>query len=109
MGLFDLLGQPGEGVRGNGVVAVQAEKIVSPGGGDARVPGGAQAAVGLVDYPDQPGVFGPVLVAEGGTLPVGGPVVHQDDLPVAALLAEQGVHALGKVVGDVVDGNDNTE
>ena len=69
-----------QGVGVQPVVAVH-DLIVQAGGiADALVDAFAVAAVLLMDGLDDGGIFGGVLVADGGGVVLGGTIVHQDDL-----------------------------
>ena len=97
---------PGEGLKrvgGDAVVAVNKQQPFAPGGLDAGVARRAQAAVLLVDHPDQAQVGGGVVVAQRAAFAVGGAVVHQNDLIVLQLLGKDGGHTGPQIVGHVVD------
>ena len=79
--------------------------VIDPGGvAQALVDPFAVAAVLLVDDLNDIGVLRGVAVADGGGVILGGAVVHQDDLNVAAA-GQQGADTLVHVVGGVVAGN----
>ena len=78
------------------VVAVHHLVIKAGGVADALVDPFAVAAVLLMDGPDDGGVFGGVLVADGGGVVFGRAVVDQDDLGVLAG-GPQGVDAVAHI------------
>ena len=105
----DGVGQYAEHVGGNVVVTVDEDQILALRGLDADVARLAHAAVRLVDGADALRVRRSIAVADRAALAVGRAVVDEDDLVVFKILRQHGVDALGQVVLDVVDRDDNTE
>ena len=90
------------------VVAVQKEQVFALCGLDAGVPGGAQAAVRLVEHPDQAGMA-PGVVFRDLSGAVGRAVVHHDDLIVLPAGENRGIQTGGQVVLHPVNGDHDTE
>ena len=99
------LGQHGpEGCFVQPVVAVHYLVIQAGGVADALIHALAVAAVLLMDGLDDGGIFGGVLVADGGGIVLHGTVVHKDDL---GLLSgrKQGLDAMAHICRRVVARN----
>ena len=93
----------------NHIVRVHEPDIISPGGGQPRVPGGGDAAVSLGDNCEIRVLFGERLQNESAF--VRGAVVHTDDLIVrlGKILGKQRVQALFQIQLRVVNRNHNTQ
>ena len=82
-----------QGVHIQPVIGVHHLIVDALGIADALVHPLAVAAVGLVDGPDDIGVFFCVPVTDGRGVVLGGAVIHQNDFDVVPAL-EQGLHAV---------------
>ena len=103
------LGQHGpEGCFVQPVVAVHYLVVQAGGVANALIHALAVAAVLLMDGLDDGGIFGSVLVADGGGVILGGTIVHQDDLGLLPG-GEQGLDAMAHIGRRVIarDGKGN--
>ena len=105
----DGVGKNAEHVGGDVVVTVDEDQVLALRRLDADVARLAHAAVRLVDGADAFRVRRGIAVTDRAALAVGRAVVDEDDLIVGEILRQCGVDALGQVVLDVVDRDDNTE
>ena len=90
------------------VVGVGEDDEFALCGIDARIPGRGQAAVGLVDHPDEAGIFCGVAVTQGRAR-ISGAVVDQDDFKVPAGLGQHGIHAPHQQGLHIVNGDRQSE
>ena len=95
------------GVGRDPVVAVQELKIDAPGPADANVPGIGHAGVLLVDDLD-PGIRQGIRVADGAGAVLAA-VVHQQQLKIRVLLAQDTVDAAANGLFRVVYGYDDAD
>ena len=105
----DGVGKNTEHVGGDVVVTVDEDQVLALRRLNADVARLAHTAVRLVDGADALRVRRGIAVADRAALAVGRAVVDEDDLVVFKILRQHGVDALGQVVLDVVDRDDNTE